>query len=47
MVRATTVPRHSEIRRQLADAHFYDAFEVPIANANRSALEIHIDMQDR
>jgi len=44
MIRATTIPQDSEIRKYLAKAHLYDAFEVPADTSKRSALEIYIDI---
>lgn len=47
LVRATAVPSDSEISKQLADAHLFDAFEVRIDDGQRSALAIYIDMMAR
>ena len=44
MVNATRIPADSEIGKYLADADLFDAFEVPIAESNRSALQIYIDL---
>lgn len=44
MIRSTTVPQDSEISKYLAEAHLYDAFEVPTDTSKRSALEIYIDI---
>ena len=44
MVKATKIPPDSEVSRYLAGAHLYDAFEVPISENGRSALQIYIDL---
>jgi hypothetical protein len=44
MVNATRIPADSEIGKYLAGADLFDAFEVPIAGSNRSALQIYIDL---
>ncbi|MFA6310698.1 MAG: DUF2867 domain-containing protein [Sterolibacterium sp.] len=44
MIRTTEVPGDSEIRKHLAGAHLFDAYEVPTDGSNRSALEIYIDI---
>lgn len=44
MVKATKIPPDSEVHRYLAGAHLYDAFEVPIDDDGRSALQIYIDL---
>jgi len=44
MIRASVVPRDSEICKHLAGAHLYDAFEMPTDASKRSALGIYIDI---
>jgi len=43
-VRTSAVPRDSEIRKYLAGADLYDAFELCTGERNRSALELYIDI---
>lgn len=47
LVRASAIPRDSEISKHLAGAHLFDAFAVSTDGSKRSALEIYIDVVAR
>jgi hypothetical protein len=47
MVNTTRIPPDSAINEYLAGADLFDAFEVPVADGERPALQIYIDLMAR
>ncbi len=44
MVKMVAVPENSQISQHLANANFFDAFQIPMAPSQRCALGIYLDV---